>query len=177
MIFHKHLYWKTAVVTILCIFFLAVTGCSGPDNKSGKKIKACTLLTLQEIESITGASIDPPKATEHSDKHTGFWMSQCNWFSPDTGISLGIMIRPLAPEGSNPETAYETMTQSLKKEIPGLVITPLAGMGKKAALIEDMGQILIFDETYSYIITVISSENKIAMAKALSNALMNKMNH
>lgn len=179
----KHISKTNQIVLLLCSCFLGtllVLGCDSAENKSTDLVHSCTLLTIQEVEKIIGATVEqPPQETLKEDKKSDFWMSMCNWYAPDADISLSVMIRPLPPERKTPHAAFEAYTKSMGESMPEYKMTPVDGIGAKAVWNGPTGQLTIFNGSHLYIVSTLikdaQEKEKLELVKKISQLVLLKM--
>lgn len=174
----KRIALTNRTVLLLCTLF--ILSCDSSKNQSADLVHSCTLLTIQEVEGIIGASVEqPPQETLKEDKDSDFWMSMCNWYAPDVNISLGLMLRPLPPGQKTPQAAYEAYDRSMRDSMPEYKMLPVDGIGAKAVWNGPTGQLTIFNGSHLYIISTLikdgQEKEKLDLVKRAAERVLSKM--
>lgn len=165
---------------LFIIVMLFVPGCSSePDTLFGEPIQACSLLAHDEIETLFGSKVDsPPRETHKVDEQTGSWMSMCNYFAPESNLSSGIMIRPIA-EGRSVDQAYEEYLAELQAALPDYEVGSVSGIGAKATWDGQTGQLTVFDGNYLLLVSAIQpgkgESEKLAFCRKVAEAVLNRL--
>ena len=109
-------------MSIIALSFLTFSGCdSSSKPKVVEPIHSCEILTVSEVAEILGSPVEQPPAETHNiQKDLSHWVSMCNYYAPESGISAGFMIKPFPRNQLNPDAAYEAYTKELKKEVPDI---------------------------------------------------------
>jgi hypothetical protein len=160
-------------------FAFAFYGCDNSKPEVAAPIHSCEILTIAQVEGILGAPVEQPPAETHNvQKDMSHWVSMCNYFAPESGISAGIMIKPFPRNQQNPDAAYEAYTQELKKEVPDLDLQPVKGIADRAFWTADIGQLTIFSNSHMYIFSASSNrstdQEKLDLTKKLAAAVLAK---
>jgi hypothetical protein len=161
------------------LLLINLIGCNGGNGESVKVLHSCELLSIDEIEAIIGAPVDkPPRETHKADEERSSWMSMCNYYAPDPGISVGFMIQPIAAKAT-PEEALNSYISSLKRNAPDYQMTPVPDIGKKAMWSADSGQLTIFTDNHMVIISALekgaSEEKTLALARKIGLLALEKL--
>jgi hypothetical protein len=159
------------------VLLLLLCACErSAESKYPAPLDACELLTAGEVEEAVGAAVAEPTRTHEVDEQNGYWISMCNWFAAAVDVSAGVMIRPLTPGEESSRAALEVYQEEIKAQFPDYEMEAVEGVGEAAAWNSQMGQLVIFDGPYSYIVNVISREGenlrKLELAKKLSTAVL-----
>ena len=120
---------------IVALFSFAFYSCDSSKPNVAAPIHSCEILTISEVEGILGSPVEqPPTETHNVQKDLSHWVSMCNYYAPESGISAGFMIKPFPRNQQNPDAAYEAYTKALKKEVPDLDMQPVKGIADRAFL-------------------------------------------
>jgi hypothetical protein len=168
---------RAAALLLAGVLPLLLCACEkSTESKFPAALDACELLTAGEVEEVVGAAVAEPTRTHEVDEQNGNWISMCNWFAAGADVSAGVMIRPLTVGQESPQSALEVYQDEIKAQYPGYAMEPVEGVGEAAAWNGQMGQLVIFDGPYSYIVNVISrdadTQRKLELAKKLSTAVL-----
>lgn len=165
---------------LMAVFLVLSCGCSSePDVPFGEPIQACSLFSHDEIETLLGAGVDsPPRMTHKVDEQTGSWMSMCNYFAPDSNLSSGIMIRPIA-EGTSVDQAYDDYVAEMQAGVPDYEMATVSGLGTKATWDGQTGQLTVFVGRYVLLVSVMqpgkSAGDKLAFCRTLAEAVIKRL--
>jgi len=134
------------------LFSCAIYSCDNARPKVAPPIHSCEILTIAEVEGLLDATVErPPTETHNVQQDLSHWMSMCNYYAPDSGISVGFMIKPFPRNHQNPDAAYEAYTKELKNEAPDLSIQPVQGIAGRAFWTVETGQLTVFSNSHMYI--------------------------
>ena len=164
---------------IVALFSFAIYSCDNSKPKVAAPIHSCEILTIAEVEGILGSPVEQPPAETHNiQKDLSHWVSMCNYYAPESGISAGFMIKPFPRNQLNPDAAYEAYTKELKKEVPDIAMQPVKGIADRAFWTADIGQLTIFSNSRMYIFSASSKgsndQEKLDLAKKLATAVLAK---
>jgi hypothetical protein len=166
---------KTSKLPFVCCFIglwliMGVGSVCGKDDRSASRaLKACELLTKAEIESIIGGKVDEPTQMFKDNQKQKFWMSTCNYYSPDTAQSAGILIQTSI--NPDPVKAFESHKNSLKKALGEKYnLQNIDGIGTRAAWDGSVKQLTVFEGSRMLIISI--SRPKEGQGTALVTAKM-----
>lgn len=178
--------WVHVVLGLLLITGLAV-GCGGGDGGSagsgenggqpaaedsaaGPPLQACDLLTTADVEAVLGGTVDEPRQTARDDEERQFWMSQCDYYSPQQERGAGLMVQSSAD--ADPVKALEAHVTSLKDSLgDAYEVQTIAGVGGAAVWDGSVKQLTIFDGSHMLMVTVTGSGDEgaaLETAKALA---------
>lgn len=168
---------RAAPLLLAAVLLVVLCGCEkSTESKFPGPLDACELLTAEEVEEVVAAAVAEPTRTHEVDEQNGYWISMCNWFAAAADVSAGVMIRPLTTGQVSSRAALEVYKDEIKEQFPGYEMEPVEGVGEAAAWNSQMGQLVIFDGPYSYIVNVISKDvedqRKLELAKKLSTAVL-----
>ena len=154
-----------------------LSGC-GEDSKP-KVIHSCQVFSEAEIKKLIDPSVEwPPKETHREDAENGYWMSMCNYFSAETGVSSSLMIQPFAPHTETAEKALESYRASIKESLPDYDTKEIEAAGLKGLWNAQMGQLALFVEKHMILIGVLkkdmSEEEKLSFCQKFSEAVLAK---
>ena len=164
----------------LALAAVLALSCGSSTAKSTNPIHSCNLIGIQEIEGLIGAAVDqPPIETHKEEKDSPFWMSMCNWYAPDPGISLGVMIRPVPAGQKTLQAAYDAYAKSMQENMPDYKMVPVEGVGTIAAWNGPAAQLTIFHGSHAYIVTVMikngAEKAKLDLAQKTGQLVLSKM--
>jgi len=167
------------LIWIVALISFAFYSCDTPKPKAAAPIHSCEILTISEVEGILGSPVEQPPAETHNvQKDLSHWVSMCNYYAPESGVSAGLMIKPFPRNQQNPDAAYEAYTRELKKEVPDLEMQPVKGIADRAFWAPDTGQLTIFSNSHMYIFSASSKgssdQKKLDLAKKLATAVLAK---
>lgn len=139
--------------TLLTLLFLtasiALAGCNDagkttPQKSTPAMLQACNLLTVSEIETITGAPFNrSPEKKEKKWPDLNSWMSMCSYFSDAKNMSIGVMIKPHGYQvhGSEAFALYEAeLQEGLGAQYH---LEPVEGIGEQAGWDNSTSQLTV----------------------------------
>lgn len=168
---------RRASLLLPAVLLVLLCGCEkSTEDQFPAPLDACELLTAGEVAEVVGAAVAEPTRTHEVDEQNGHWISMCNWFAAAADVSAGVMIRPLTPGQESSQAALEAYREEIKEQLPDYQMEALEGVGEAAAWNSQMGQLVIFDGPYSYIVNVISrdadNQRRLELAKQLATAVL-----
>jgi hypothetical protein len=176
---HRQLF--TLRLLTLVMLLTLVVGCGKGKSSSSKgaqvpdPIKACELVAQTEIESLIGASLDEPRQTHNESENPKHWMSMCNYYSNEKGISIGITVVPHGRKvnGAEAFALYEAdLKEGLGKDYKMELVE---GIGEHAGWEKGTKQLTIFQGPFMLIVSAGSPEIEGAAALGLSKQLAEKV--
>lgn len=177
--------WVHTVLGLLLVAGLAA-GCGG-GNGAGENggestsenlaatqaLQACDLLTKADVEAALGGPVDEPRQTSRDDEDRQFWMTQCDYYSPQQERGAGLMIQSSA--NADPVKALEAHVASLKESLgDAYQVQPIAGVGEAAVWDASTKQLTIFDGAHMLILTVTGGGQEESVALETAKALAEK---
>lgn len=169
-------------VLVLAVLFVAVlTSCDSGNRSSRAAVHSCEVFTVEEMEELIGAPVDrPPRETHKEDEERGYWMSMCNYYAPEPGVSLGIMIQPFPAGQKTAQDAHDAYVESLKSGMGGeYEMAPVTGIGQIAFWNEPMKQLTVFGDAHMLLITSMmkdsSDEERLAFAKQIGTSALSRL--
>jgi hypothetical protein len=171
---------KSAQILCIVVFFsFAFYNCDNSQAKVPAPIHSCEILTIAEVEEILGSPVEqPPRETHNEQKDLSHWMSMCNYYAPESGISAGVMIKPFPRNQKDLDAAYDAYTKELKEAMPDLDMQPVDGIAKRANWAGSLGQLTVFSDSHMYIISANfkggTDQEKLDLAKKLATAVIAK---
>ncbi len=128
-------------------------GCGSDAKSDATTYKACELLIRSEIESILGGAVDEPREMFKDNPKRGFWMSTCNYYSPDTSRSASILIQS-SPD-ADPVQAFESHTASLKRTLgDDYTMQTIDGIGTRAGWDGSVKTLTVFEGPRMLIVSI-----------------------
>ena len=154
-----------------------LSGCG--EDKKPKVIHSCQVFSEAEIRKLIDGSVEwPPKETHREDRDNGHWMSMCNYFSAETGLSASLMIQPFFPHSISAEAALESYRKSMKESLPDHELKELGSTGSPMLWNAEMGQFTYFEDKHMVLITVgkkdMREEAKLSLCRKFSEAVAAK---
>ena len=105
-------------------------------------------------------------------------MSSCNYYSPETNLSAGILIKPFFPYNKTVETAYENYTKDIKTNFPDYEMKEISDIGAKAIWNGQLGQLTFFEGKQMVIVSILQKsrdeEEKLKFCQKVAKALIDK---
>ena len=162
----------------LVIMLMAILAGCGNEQPKGAglpdPVEACELLSKSVVESMIGGTVDEPHRTHNVNEDQKHWMSMCNYYSQEKGISIGITVIPHGRKVNGAE-AFALYEAELKENLEGYQMEPVTGVGEYAGWEEGSKQLTIFQGPYMLILTAGSPEIAGNDALDLSKQLAGKV--
>lgn len=168
--------------SLISIFLIVLTlsflsGCG--EEKKMKVIHSCQVFSEAEIRKLIDPSVEwPPKETHREDAENDHWMSMCNYFSGETGLSASVMIQPYSPRTLTAKEAMETYRSSTKENLPDYEMKETGSNGSTALWNPEMGQFTLFTEKHMLLLGIMKKdmgeEVKLSFCQKLAEALLAK---
>ena len=147
---------------VFSVSFLAFVSCSSSEKPSNDKrfVKACTLLSAEDVKSIVGLEIASPEAKELKSPSGEVANSMCqfNSVSETESLSLNLMVSSNPSQLSPAEAVvkrFKDLGTSLGNEVK-YELLPEVGPG--AAFSADTSQVMVFTGKYIVILTLFQKE-------------------
>lgn len=168
---------KQIITTMFFLILICMlTGCESAMSEFAEPVEVCTLLKSAEVGAVLGATVEePPRAMERIDEKSGYWSSMCNYYAPDPGISVSIMIRPILDKTAGPVRGYAAYIKEMQTIIPDYTLKEVAYLDEVAGYDVDMHQLVVFTNTHVLHITGLDSGKKIEVNLETSKRLANEV--
>lgn len=171
---------RGTLLTRILLFLLLSTVLSGcGEDKKMEVIHSCQVFEEAEIRELVDSSIDwPPKETHREDAENGYWMSMCNYFSTETGLSASMMIQPFFPHSISAEEALQNYRASIRESLPDYEMKEIDAAGSPGLWNPEMGQLALFADQHMLLVTAgrkgMEEEAKLSLCRKLTEAVLAK---
>lgn len=149
----------TSLLLLVTALIVACSGNSAPERAAAADtVRACQIFTNAEIADLIGGAVDTPdERHEEQASETEAWLSMCNYYSNDSGVGLGLMLRPHGYDDVGQES-FDDYQRNLQEQLGEWETTPVDGIGDAAAWQPEMRDLTLFGGPYAISISLIAPE-------------------
>lgn len=165
-------------ILLLITALLFITGCS-KEEKLPEAIHACQIFSDDEVNTLFDPTVErPPREMFKENETYGTWMSSCNYYSPKTNLSAGIMLQPFFPHSKDAESAYNNFVKGMKSNLSDYNPDLIKDVGEMALWNDQLGQLTFFQGKQMVIVSIMQKgktpEEKLGFCKKIAQALIDK---